>query len=143
MDTFPIWRTTWYDSGEESVTFRILKWGTDEIYRARAVRYPDEAVLRINLNKPCQNALDSRITPNPDMSDYTASSNAYAEFELQVLSSGLWRTVYAFAFFNDWSYEGYDGRECFSEPINGHAAPNQTVPCSYLVTGGTQTKCFE
>lgn len=143
MDIFPIWKTTYYTTSEESVTFRILKWGTEEIYRARASRYPDENILRINLNKPCQNTLDSKMIPSTGFTDSVERSNAYAEYELQSLDGDKnWVTIYSFAFFNDWSYDPHAPAENLSEPINGHAAPDQLVSSSYIVSGDTATKCY-
>lgn len=141
MEIFPIWKDTYYSSAEESLTFRIMK-GSEEIYRARASRYPDEDTLRINLNKPCKNHLDSRLVPPKTNADTVLKSNAYGEFSLQVLNQyDGWDTVYEVAFYNDWSYF-LNSELILNEPINSKAAPGQVIPGSYLVTGDTATKCY-
>ena len=143
MDIFPIWKSTFYESESDSVKFRILKWGVQEICRATAVRLPDDELLRIGLNKPCQNFLDSNIDVS---ATGTTSSNAYAEFSLQIWneSNSQWFNAYEFAFVNDWSYGEHDAEGSFSEPINGHAAPGQLIPYSVMSTGLTgETICYD
>lgn len=141
MDIFPVWRTTYYDTVEDSITFRITNDDGEEIYRARADRRPDEDIMRINLNKPCQNALDSMLSGWNGESDVVVPQNAYMVFHLQFPDGDGWETVYSFAFVNDWSYEDHQGNE-YSEPINGHAAPGMFLPYSYLVTGDSETICY-
>lgn len=142
MDIFPVWRTTYYDTVEDSITFRITNDDGEEIYRARADRRPDEDIMRINLNKPCQNALDSMLSGWNGESDTVVPQNAYMVFHLQFPDGDGWETVYSFAFVNDWSYEDHQGNE-YSEPINGHAAPGQILTYSYLVTGDSETICYD
>lgn len=143
MDIFPIWKSTFYETETDRVKFRILKWGVQEICRATAVRLPDDELLRIGLNKPCQNYLDSNIDVS---ATGTTSSNAYAEFSLQVWneSNSQWFNAYEFAFVNDWSYGEREDTGSFSEPINGHAAPGQLIPYSVMSTGLTgETICYD
>ena len=144
MDIFPIWKTVFWESEEDSITFRIMKWGTEEVYRARASRLPDEDNLRINLNKPCQNTLDSAIFRTSPTGDTVERSNAYAEYSLQVLnaSTGQWVTSYQFAFVNDWSYGTHTG-EAYSEPINGHAAAGQMLVYTCICSSVTEEVCYE
>ena len=146
MDIFPIWKTSEFPTTETDLIFRIMKWGTEEIYKGRGQRYPDEEVVSININKPTQNALDSMIWEALGNSgDTVAHSNGYAEFSLQVFQplTDTWTTVYQFAMVNDWSYEDHSGY-VYSEPINGHAAPGMVLPYSYLVTGDTaETICYD
>ena len=143
MDIFPIWKSTFYETETDRVKFRIMKWGTDEICRATAVRLPDDELLRIGLNKPCQNYLDSNIDVS---ATGTTSSNAYAEFSLQIWneSNSQWFNAYEFAFVNDWSYSEHEDTGSFSEPINGHAAPGQLIPYTICSTSTTQeTICYD
>lgn len=146
MEIFPIWKTSYYPTTESDAVFRIMKWGTQEIYRGRGRRYPDGNYLDININKPTQNALDSMIWEALGASgDTVALSNGYAEFSLDFLdtSTDIWTTVYQFAMVNDWSYEEHEGN-IYSDPINGHACPGMVLPYSYLVTGDTaETICYE
>ena len=142
MDIFPIWQSTYYVSSADSVKYRIKKAG-QEICTATAVRLPDEDDIRIGLNKPCQNYVDSII----DM-DATGDtpSNAYAEFSLEIYnaSNNSWFEAYQFAFVNDWSYGAHDVEGSYSEPINGHAAPGQLITYSVVCTGVTaETICYE
>ena len=143
MDIFPIWKSTFYETETDRVKFRILKWGIQEICRATAVRLPDDELLRIGLNKPCQNYLDSSI--DVDATGVTIS-NAYAEFSLQIWneSNSQWFNAYEFAFVNDWSYSEHEETGSFSEPINGHAAPGQLIPYTICSTSTTQeTICYD
>lgn len=145
MEIFPIWRTANFPTEESEAVFRIMKWGTQEIYRGRGRRYPGEEYLTINLNKPTQNTIDSMIYEALGESvDTVAASNAYAEFSLQFYSESndTWTTVYEFAMINDWSYEDHEGN-IYSDPINGHACPGMVLPYSYLVTGETETVCYD
>lgn len=144
MDIFPIWKTVFWESEEDSITFRIMKWGTEEIYRARAARFPDTETLSVNLNKPCQNTLDSALFRTSPTGDTVELSNAYAEYSLQVLnpSNGEWSAEYQWAFVNDWSYAAHEG-DVYSEPINGHAAAGQILTYSYLSSGGGETICYD
>lgn len=146
MDIFPIWKTSYYPTTETEAVFRIMKWGTQEIYRGRGRRYPEEPYLDINLNRSTQNTLDSMIWEALGASgDTVALSNGYAEFSLDILdtSTDIWTTVYQFAMVNDWSYEEHEGN-IYSDPINGHACPGMVLPYSYLVTGDTaETICYE
>lgn len=142
MDIFPIWKSTYYVSSADSVKYRIKKAG-QVISTAYAVRLPDEDDIRIGLNKPCQNYVDSII----DM-DATGDtpSNAYAEFSLEIYnaSNGSWFEAYQFAFVNDWSYEEHDEGGGYSEPINSHAAPGQLITYTVCCTGLTaETICYE
>ena len=146
MDIFPIWKTSYYPTTESDAVFRIMKWGTQEIYKGRGRRYPDGNYLDINLNRSTQNTLDSMIWEALGASgDTVALSNGYAEFSLDFYDSStdIWTTVYQFAMVNDWSYEEHEGN-VYSEPINGHACPGMVLPYSYLVTGDTaETICYE
>ena len=146
MDIFPIWKTSYYPTTESDAVFRIMKWGTQEIYRGRGRRYPDGNYLDINLNRSTQNTLDSMIWEALGASgDTVALSNGYAEFSLDFYDSStdIWTTVYQFAMVNDWSYEEHEGN-VYSEPINGHACPGMVLPYSYLVTGDTaETICYD
>lgn len=144
MDIFPIWRTVFWESEEDSITFRIMKWGTEEIYRARAARFPDTETLSVNLNKPCQNTLDSALFRTSPTGDTVELSNAYAEYSLQVLnpSNGEWSAEYQWAFVNDWSYAAHDG-DVYSEPINGHAAAGQMLVYTCLCSSSTEEVCYD
>lgn len=145
MDIFPIWKTSYYPTTESDVVFRIMKWGTQEIYKGCGRRYPEGNYLDINLNRSTQNTLDSMIWEALGASgDTVALSNGYAEFSLDILdtSTDIWTTVYQFAMVNDWSYDEHEGN-VYSEPINGHACPGMVLPYSYLVTGETETSCYD
>lgn len=142
MDIFPIWKSTFYETEADRVKFRILKWGVQEICRATAVRLPDDELLRIGLNKPCQNYLDSKI--DLDATGVTIS-NAYAEFSLQIWneSNSQWFNAYEFAFVNDWSYETMHIGDGYSAPINGHAAPGQIISYSCICETTGKTMCYD
>lgn len=141
MDIFPVWKTTYYEASADTLTFRITNDDGEEIYRARADRMPDEDIIRINLNKPCQNALDSKLSGWNGEEDVVVPQNAYMVFHLQFPDGDGWETVYSFAFTNDWSYEDHNS-PAYSEPINGHATPGQILPYSYLVTGDSEEICY-
>lgn len=141
MDIFPIWKSTYFFLSGDNAVVRIIAEDGVVIYRARVSRIPDEDYMHVNLNKPCQAYIDSRIVP-VDTEDAVYPMDAYEEFVLQQLneSTGVWADIYTFAFKNDWSYEDTD---TLSEPINGHAAAGQVVSLSYLVTGNTESVCYD
>lgn len=141
MDIFPIWKSTYFFLSGDNAVVRIIAEDGVVIYRARVSRIPDEDYMHVNLNKPCQAYIDSRIVP-VDTEDAVYPMDAYEEFVLQQLneSTGVWADIYSFAFKNDWSYEDTD---TLSEPINGHAAAGQVVSLSYLVTGNTESVCYD
>ena len=141
MDIFPIWKSTYFFLSGDNAVVRIIAEDGVVIYRARVSRIPDEDYMHVNLNKPCQAYIDSRIVP-VDTEDAVYPMDAYEEFVLQQLneSTGVWADIYSFAFKNDWSYEDTD---TLNEPINGHAAAGQVVSLSYLVTGNTESVCYD
>ena len=141
MDIFPIWKSTYFFLSGDNAVVRIIAEDGVVIYRARVSRIPDEDYMHVNLNKPCQAYIDSRIVP-VDTEDAVYPMDAYEEFVLQQLneSTGVWADIYSFAFKNDWSYEDTD---TLSEPINGHAAAGQVVSLSYLVTGNPESVCYD
>ena len=138
MDIFPIWRTVYWESEEDSVRFRIIS-GAETACEGTASKYPDEDTLKVNLNKPCQAYLDSVI-------DFSATgdttSNAYREFALQVKSNNQWITTYEFAFTNDWSYVDHAG-DGYSEPINGHSSAGQILVYSVINETTAETICYD
>lgn len=154
MDTpiyiYPIWRTTYYalDEDVDTVMYRIVAEDGEVIFTGRARKRPDEEYIFINLNKPCQNHIDSIITPGLGV----RRSNGYRAFTLQFKFDGNdagWDTWHEFAFYNDWSYEersnGDDAPASAnqSEPINGHAAPGMYIPSTYVITGASEEICYE
>lgn len=141
MDIFPIWKSTYFFLSGDNAVVRIIAEDGVVIYRARVSRIPDEDYMHVNLNKPCQAYIDSRIVPT-ETEDAVYPMDAYEEFVLQQLneSTGVWADIYSFAFRNDWSYEDTG---ILNEPINGHAAPGQVVSLSYLVTGNTDVVCYD
>lgn len=140
METYPIWKTTFWETEERRVEYRIMH-GGEEIHRATAVLAPDEDTLLINLNKPCQNYIDCSIAGAlpPTSAATVIPTPGYGEFSLQVLneSTGSWVETFSFAFVNDWSYFDRPSEGAMNAPINGHAAPGQYIPYTHVVTGET------
>lgn len=141
MTTYPLWKSFYYESAEDSIEYRVLFDGVSEIFRGKAYRSPKTGLSRIRLNDICASFLDSVLDHaelrRAENIDTLVPMNAYAEFTLEVWSerNSRWDTVKEWAVVNDTSWEErYTGEGTYSEPINGHAAPNQMVAFSYLVT---------
>ena len=106
----PIWKDVEYIFGGEDVTYGIYtektyrignQWFTEDVlvFSGRAYAAPDETVVRVSVNKICQNYM----TENPNI--FTGSvgyGHSFATFKLKDEYGTLLHTYH---FINDWSYD--------------------------------------
>lgn len=132
-----IWCDTFYVKYiiEDYLDFRI-ELDDAIIYRGRAYRYPDSDSVRININKICQNYLDSSIS---SLIDKLATGEEVKDSDRVILNSILTFKLYegdstvfsdSWTFINNWSYvdkafDDYSESDVsmdMNEIINGHYA---------------------
>lgn len=149
MDIIPIWKDTYYTTtATTEVEFYILKDNEYEIFHGSAKPAPETQLINFRLNPLCGSYLNSKLPTEAlaQTGDTVASQEGYGEFTLYIFNpvTQLFDAAYSWAFVNDWSYMEHEPAGAYSEPINGHFAPGQILPYSYLHTGATATNiCYE
>lgn len=149
MDILPIWKKATYTmTAATTVEFSILKDGEIEIFHGIAQPNPYNGEIKIELNKICGSYLNSKLpfTALNGTADTVAIQEGYHEFVLKTYDpmENEWNDTYTFGMVNDTSYETHNTTGCYSEPINGHCAPGQILPYSYLNAYNDQyTICYE
>jgi len=147
MEIFPVWRDLFFEYQGDVLEYRITIKGGDEIFHGRAVKSPKDRVIRIRLNDCCESYLNSLLGEEAfreaEEADKAYPMDAYGEFALDVIEGDSWETAYEWAFTNDYSYEYKEPQGSYSEPINGHSATGQLLPYSHLVTGDTESVCYD
>lgn len=147
MEIFPVWRDLFFEYQGDVLEYRITIKDGDEIFHGRAVKSPKDRVIRIRLNDCCESFLNSLLTEeafyNAEEADRAYPMDAYGEFALDVIDGDSWETAYEWAFTNDYSYDYKEPQGSYSEPINGHSATGQLLPYSHLVTGDTESVCYD
>lgn len=146
MDIIPIWKTTYFSTtGTTALEFAVFK-EEFEIFHGNAYPAPVTGLIQVPLNAICGSYLNSKLPVDTlDTSGDTAAlQEGYGVFTLKFydIATNQWVIGYEWAFVNDTSYVEHGGF-CYSDPINGHAAPGMLLPYSYLVTGETANICYE
>lgn len=147
MEIFPVWRDLFFEYQGDVLEYRITIKDGDEIFHGRAVKSPKDRVIRIRLNDCCESYLNSLLGEEAfreaESIDRAFPLDAYGEFALDVIDGDSWETAYEWAFTNDYSYDYKEPHGSYSEPINGHSATGQLLPYSHLVTGDTESVCYD
>lgn len=147
MEIFPVWKDLFFEYQGDVLEYRITIKDGDEIFHGRAVKSPKDRVIRIRLNDCCESFLNSLLGEEAfreaESIDRVFPLDAYEEFALDVIEGDSWETAYEWAFTNDYSYEYKEPQGSYSEPINGHCATGQMLPYSHLVTGDTESVCYD
>lgn len=147
MEIFPVWRDLFFEYQGDVLEYRITIKDGDEIFHGRAVKSPKDRVIRIRLNDCCESFLNSLLGEEAfreaESIDRAYPMDAYGEFALDVIEGDSWETAYEWAFTNDYSYDYKEPQGSYSEPINGHSATGQLLPYSHLVTGDTESVCYD
>lgn len=115
-----IWKDTYYTASTSILEYYITD-GINTIFSGKAYAYPDTGIVKININRICQNHLNSEL-PYSVFSTNSGNitlSDAVKTFYLYD-SNGSQLATYQFI--NDWSYSS--SASTLSSPINGHYAPN-------------------
>lgn len=123
----PIYKDTYYVTTADTLTYTIeLDGGV--IYSGRAVKFPDADNLRININKVCNNYLESDMSELFDSeSSYTINLNACRVFDLKN-GNGVTLQQYTFLFDYDYGHNWSGGETTLSEPVNGHFVSGMLKP---------------
>lgn len=120
MITRPIWVDTFYETSQSELSYRISLDG-GVVFSGKAYRYPNADILRININKVCQNYLSNNSVET--IFNGAQTENAPESIRTFVLMDDSGRTLETYRFLYDWSYEDKDwigGNVILSKPINGH-----------------------
>lgn len=130
----PIWRDTYYTSSTSPLVYQIRLDGT-VIYSGKAVRRPGANDVRININKICNNYLESDIVDlYTGSSTYITHSNAVKTFDL-VNSGGTTLEQYMFLLDYDYGDTWTGGEKVLSVPINGHFVTGMMKPKTNVTAG--------
>lgn len=115
----PIWRDTYFEYDGATLTYTIEMEDGTVIFSGKAYRYPDANMLRINMNKICQDYLSVDI--DFDQTARLSHPDFCHDF---ILKDEGGRTLETYRFYYDWSYEPWNGQTTMevSHPVNGHYA---------------------
>lgn len=129
---YSIWSDIYYRKTieEDSLEYRIVNDDTGTvIYSGRAYKFPDRNEVVININKICQNYLNSNIEPlmqdiadGNDWNSYRIP-DAVHRFTLYERNGSI--PMESWTFINDWSYDikqRTNGTYSMNAIINGHYA---------------------
>lgn len=115
----PIWRDTYFEYDGATLTYTIEMEDGTVIFSGKAYRYPDADMLRINMNKICQDYLSVDI-------DFVQTARlSHPDFCHDfILKDEGGRTLETYRFYYDWSYE-YEAVPTSNRnlPINSHENP--------------------
>ena len=133
----PIYKDTYYTASTATLQYTI-SCGGNTIFSGKAYRMPNEGVLKVNINKICQDYLSQDIDSILTGSTSQTNHNACLDFTLK---NGGGTTLETYRFLYDWDYgHSWTGQSAtLSERINGHYASGQLKLSSSVDTGGTVT----
>lgn len=133
----PIYKDTYYTASTATLQYTI-SCGGNTIFSGKAYRMPNEGVLKVNINKICQDYLSQDIDSILAGSTSQTNHNACLDFTLK---NGGGTTLETYRFLYDWDYgHSWTGQSAtLSEQINGHYASGQLKLSSSVDTGGTVT----
>lgn len=136
----PIWKDTYYTFNSEYLDYSIEVDGS-EIFSGRAWKYPDALQGKVNINKICQNYLNSDIADLLDSAGSTTIYNSEA-FRVFTLKNSYGTTLETYGFLMDWSYSDYwngAARKTLSNPIDGKYSPDMIRFTTEYVSGNVRT----
>lgn len=115
----PIWRDTYFEYDGATLTYTIEMEDGTVIFSGKAYRYPDADMLKINMNKICQDYLSVNIAF--ELTTRFVHPDFCHDF---ILKDEGGRTLETYRFYYDWSYE-YETvpTSIRNLPINGHSTP--------------------
>lgn len=133
----PIYKDTYYTASTATLQYTI-SCGGNTIFSGRAYRMPNEGVLKININKICQDYLSQDIDTIIAGSSSQTNYNACLDFTLKNAGG---TTLETYKFLYDWDYDhSWTGQSAtLSEKINGHYASGQYRFSTSVNTAGTVT----
>lgn len=119
----PIWKDTYYTASTSTLVYSIAL-GGQTIFTGKAYRMPNENVLKLNINKICQDYLSQDIDDLFGSSTSQTNHNACLDFVLKNSTGG---TIETYRFLYDWDYDhNWTGASAtLTEVVNGHYAAGQ------------------
>lgn len=122
----PIWEDTYYTTTSSPTVYRLTLDGRT-VFSGKAIKYPGAETLEINVNRLCQNYLESDIASLLEQMPSTPSSishpNTQRTFNFYVDDT----LINQYVFYQDYSYthdKPTTGTSIdISNPINGHYVP--------------------
>ena len=135
----PIYKDTYYTANTATLQYTI-SCGGNTIFNGKAYRMPNEGVLKININKICQDYLSQDIDTLIGSSSTTSQTNYNACLDFTLKNNGG-TTLETYRFLYDWDYDhSWTGQSAtLSERINGHYASGQWKLSTSVSTAGTVT----
>lgn len=139
----PIWRDIYHVTDAASARYRIDLDGRT-IFSGRAVRYPDDEYLRINVNKICRSYLETDIAPMLE-----GMPTQVTEYE-HPMAAGLFKLYVDgtntddYRFYQDWSYttdKTPGGVVSVSDPVNGRFVPGMLKLRTWRTPSRVYTEC--
>lgn len=127
----PIFKDTFYTTIANTLQYYITD-GANTIFSGKAYRYPNDTNINININRICQNHLNSEI-PNSVWSSNNGNVNLPEAIKTFYLFNSEGTQLQSYEFINDWSYG--TTATTLSNPINGRYAANQYVFSSRVNNG--------
>lgn len=134
-----IWKDTYYTANVSSLEYRIELDNT-VIFTGRAYARPNESVVKININRICENYLKQDI--DTILTGATTQNNADALHRF-VLKNKNGNILETYDFVYDWSYgENWTGgaTTIISQPINGHYVDGMLKLVSTVADSGVGTQ---
>ena len=133
----PIWKDTFYTASTSTLVYSIVL-GNRTIFRGKAYKMPNENILKLNINKICQDYLEQDIDNILTGSTSQTNAEACLDFDLKNSTGG---TINTYRFLYDWDYDhSWTGQSAtLTEVVNGHYAAGQWKLATSVNTAGTVT----
>lgn len=140
----PVWKDTFYTSGLESLSYTIEYDGIT-IFAGRAQRMPND-ILRININKVCQNYLKQNISTLFEGSSSETNTEAIGVFTLKSGSTTLETYTFLHCYDYDYNWTGQTGVTLSNPVCDTYAAGMRVLTTrinssrAVVTTASTPTK---
>lgn len=131
-----IWKDKNYTTSTSPLSYYITD-GTDEIFRGKATIKPTDSLVEININKICENYLDTNLNYTTSNISATSHQNAIKTFYMYNSGGTLLET---YTFLNSWdsNYSWTGENVTLTERIIHDTIPGQDV-LETKVSGGSVT----
>lgn len=131
----PIWKDTYYTAATSTLVYSITLNG-QTIFNGKAYRLPNENVLKLNINKICQDYLGQDVDSLFGSSSSQTNHTACLDFVLKNSSNTTLET-YRFLYCWDYDYNWNNNAVTLSESINGHYTSGQWKLATSVSTGNS------
>lgn len=116
----PVWKDTYYTSGDEVLNYTI-EYGGEVIFSGKAQRMPND-ILRININRVCQNYLRQNIATLFGSASSETNPNAIGTFYLKSGTTTLETYMFLYCYDYDFDWTGRTGTTLSNPICNDYAA---------------------